>query len=53
MQELESMKETNPFDAMVARFEVAAHKLGLDAGALSDFNYSGPGNHRCLAHPHG
>jgi glutamate dehydrogenase (NAD(P)+) len=32
MQELESVKETNPFDAMVARFDVAAKKLGLDEG---------------------
>jgi glutamate dehydrogenase (NAD(P)+) len=32
MQELESKVETNPFDAMVARFDVAAEKLNLDEG---------------------
>lgn len=32
MKELESKVETNPFDAMVARFNVAAAKLGLDEG---------------------
>ena len=32
MPELEINKETNPFDAMVARFDVAAKKLNLDEG---------------------
>jgi glutamate dehydrogenase (NAD(P)+) len=32
MEQLDSKMETNPFEAMVSRFDIAAEKLGLDEG---------------------